>query len=132
MRYLLDTNTCIAAMRNQPKVLQRMAAISPTDCAVSSIVIYELYTGVEKSVNPVKERVKVDTLMQTFQELPFDMTAAMEAAWVRAQLESQGQPIGPYDTLLAGQALSLALVLVSANVKEFSRVPGFTVENWQA
>ena len=131
MRYLLDTNTCIAAMRKHPKVLQRMAAISPADCAISTIAIYELYTGVEKSADPVKERARVETLIQNFQELPFDTIAAQEAAWVRALLESQGQPIGPYDTLLAGHALAGAFVLVSANVKEFSRVPGLTVENWQ-
>ena len=107
MRYLLDTNTCIAAMRNHPKVVSRLAATAPADCAISTIVIFELYTGVEKSAQPVKERAKVETLIQNFPDLPFDMAAAMEAAWVRA------------------------LVLVSANVKEFSRVPGLTVENWQ-
>ena len=108
-----------------------MAATSPTDCAISTIVIFELYTGVEKSVQPIKERTKVETLIQNYPDLPFDTAAAMEAAWVRALLEGQGRPIGPYDTLLAGQALARALVLVSANVKEFSRVPGLTVENWQ-
>ena len=61
MRYLLDTNTCIAAMRNHPKVLQRMAVISPADCAISTIVVYELYTGAEKSFNPAKERAEGGT-----------------------------------------------------------------------
>jgi predicted nucleic acid-binding protein len=64
-------------------------------------------------------------------ELPFDPMAAMQSASVRAYLEARGLPIGPYDTLLAGQALVLALTLVSANVKEFNRVPGLRVENWQ-
>ena len=131
MRYLLDTNTCIAAMRNHPKVVLRMAAASPIDCAISTIVIFELYTGVEKSAHPIKERTKVETLVQNYPDLPFDPAAAMEAAWVRALLEGQGRPIGPFDTLLAGQALARGLILVSANVKEFSRVPGLTVENWQ-
>jgi predicted nucleic acid-binding protein len=54
MRYLLDTNTYIAAMRNHPKVIVRMAALSPSDCAISTITIFELYVGVEKSVNPSK------------------------------------------------------------------------------
>jgi tRNA(fMet)-specific endonuclease VapC len=131
MRYLLDTNTCIAAMRNHPKVMQRMSAASPGDCAISTITTYELFTGVEKSANPVKESAKVQLLIQTLQEVEFDASAAKEAARVRALLESQGQPIGPYDTLLAAQALAMSVVLVSANVKEFSRVSGLTTENWE-
>jgi tRNA(fMet)-specific endonuclease VapC len=75
--------------------------------------------------------MKVDAVIQTFPELPFDAMAAMESAWVRAILEAKGLPIGPFDTLLAGQARVLALTLVTANVKEFNRVPGLSVENWQ-
>jgi tRNA(fMet)-specific endonuclease VapC len=131
MRYLLDTNTCIAAMRNNPRVLARMASLSPSDCAISTVTIYELYIGVEKCANPASERVKVDAVIQTCPELPFDPMAAMQSASVRAFLEARGLPIGPYDTLLAGQALVLALTLITANVKEFNRVPGLKVENWQ-
>ena len=131
MRYLLDTNTCIAAMQNHPKVVLRMAAASPIDCAISTIVIFELYTGVEKSAHPIKERTKVETLVQNYPDLPFDTAAAMEAAWVRAILDRQGRPIGPYDTLLAGQAIARSLIVVTANVREFSRVPGLLIEDWQ-
>src|SRR5438046_5793869 len=106
MRYLLDTNTCIAAMRNEARVVQRMAAVPPGDCAISTITGYELYTGVEKCANPAKERAKVDLLLKTVLQMPFESAAATEAARIRALLESQGQPIGPYDTLLAGQALA--------------------------
>lgn len=88
MRFLLDTNTCIAAMRSHLKVTARMAAVSTADCAISTITIYELYTGVEKCTNPTKERVKVDTVIQTYPELPLDAMAAMQAAWVRAFLEA--------------------------------------------
>jgi tRNA(fMet)-specific endonuclease VapC len=62
--------------------------------------------------------------------MPFDPDAARESARVRALLESQGQAIGPYEVLLAGQALARSLVLVTANTREFSRVPGLTLENW--
>lgn len=130
-RYLLDTNTCIAAMRNHPKVVQRMAAVPPGDCAISAITGYELYTGVEKCSDPAKERAKVDLLLKAVQHLPFDFGAAEQAARIRALLESQGQPIGPYDVLLAGQALDGSLILVTDNTREFSRVPGLTLENWQ-
>lgn len=131
LRYLLDTNTCIAVMRSHPKVIQRMAAVPPGDCAISAITGYELYTGVEKCSDPAKEGAKVDLLLKTVQHLLFDFKAAEEAARIRALLESQGQPIGPYDVLLAGQALSGALILVTDNTKEFNRVPGLTLENWQ-
>lgn len=108
-----------------------MAAVPPNDCAISAITAYELHTGVQKCSHPVQEHAKVELLLKTVQHLPFDFKASEEAARIRALLESQGQPIGPYDFLLAGQALGGALILVTANTKEFSRVPGLTVENWQ-
>jgi tRNA(fMet)-specific endonuclease VapC len=130
-RYLLDTNTCIAVMRNHPLAVQRMAAVPPGDCAISTITGYELETGVEKCSKPANERAKINFLLQTVMPIPFDVGAAKEAARVRALLESQGQPIGPYDVLLAGHALSGSLILVTANTREFSRVPGLSLENWQ-
>lgn len=118
-------------MRNHPAAVRRMAAESPGDCAISTITSYELYTGVEKCSQPARERAKVELLLKTVPVVPFDSAAAGEAARVRALLESQGQAIGPYDVLLAGQALSLSLIVVTANTREFSRVPGLVVENWQ-
>ena len=125
MRYLLDTNTCIGATRHHPVVLRHLSGVAPSDCAISTISSYELYTGVPQ------ERAKVDLLHQTLCQLAFDLAAAEETAKVRAFLESQGQPIGPYDTLLAGQARGLSLILITANTREFSRVPGLAIENWQ-
>lgn len=132
MKYLLDTNTCIAAMRNQPLVVGRLSAVTPGDCVISSITGYELFTGVEKCASPARERSKVERLLSMVCQLPFDAAAATEAARIRATLEALGQPIGPYDTLLAGHALSLQLILVSNNTGEFARVAGLTLENWQA
>jgi tRNA(fMet)-specific endonuclease VapC len=132
MRYLLDTNTCIAAMRHHVLVLQRLAAVAPADCAISSITTYELYTGIEKCADPTKELAKVEMLLATVSELVFERQAAREAGRIRARLESQGCMIGAYDVLLAGHARSAGLTLVTANVGEFSRVPGLNWENWQA
>ncbi|MCI0378025.1 MAG: PIN domain-containing protein [Gemmataceae bacterium] len=112
--------------------MQRMAATAPGDCAISTVTSYELFTGVEKCSVPAKERAKVELLLKTVHEVAFDSAAAIQAARLRAILESQGQPIGPYDTLLAGQALALSLILVSANTKEFARVSGLKLENWQS
>jgi len=131
MRYLLDTNTCISVMRNEPAVVARMSASSPGDCAISAITAYELYTGVEKCSDPGRENTKVGTLLKTVHTLPFDSAAAKQAARIRAALESRGCPIGPYDVLLAGHALAAGLVLVSANTAEFNRVAGLAVEDWR-
>lgn len=130
-RYLLGTNVCIAAMRNHLQVAQRMAAVSPDEIAISSITSYELLTGVEKCSDPSRERAKVQLLLNTVHVLPFDNAAAAGAARIRATLEQQGQPIGPYDVLLAGQARSSDLILVTANMREFTRIEGLQVENWQ-
>jgi hypothetical protein len=80
-----------------------MAAVAPGDCAISTITADELYTGVEKCAKPAQERSKVELLLTTVWEMPFDPDAARESARVRALLESLGQAIGPYDVLLAGQ-----------------------------
>lgn len=117
MKYLLDTNTCIAAMRNHPQVVQHLKILSPDDCVISTITLYELLTGVAKCADPARERSKVERLLQVIGPLPFDAGAAAEAARIRAALESQGQTIGPYDLLLAGQARSLQLSLVTANTR---------------
>ena len=131
MRYLLDTNTCIAVMRGDSKAVQSMAATSPSDCGISAITQYELYTGVAKCANPIKEQAKVDLLLTKVHQLAFDSTSARQAAQLRAFLEAKGLPIGPYDVLLAGQALALSLILVTNNTKEFSRVPRLSLEDWQ-
>jgi tRNA(fMet)-specific endonuclease VapC len=110
VKYLLDTNTCISARRNLHPVVQRLSALSPTDCAVSTITAYELLTGVEKCADPRRERSKVKRLLSTVSELAFDSAAAAEAARIRAQLEALGQVISPYDLLLAGHAMSAKLV----------------------
>lgn len=130
MRYLLDTDTCISILRNRPSTVRLLAAVAPSDCGVSTISAYELYTGVEKCSQPASERAKVDLLLQTLPLVSFQANCAQEAARIRAFLESQGQSIGPYDLLLAGQAFALSLILVTSNTREFSRVPGLALEDW--
>lgn len=131
MRYLLDTNTCIDVMRNHPNVVNRMSMVAPGDNAISTITSYELHTGVAKCASPDREQAKIDLLLRTVIEIPFDQTAAREAGRIRGLLESQGEMIGPYDVLLAAHALAAGLVLVTANTSEFQRAPGLTVENWR-
>jgi tRNA(fMet)-specific endonuclease VapC len=125
MQYLLDTNACIDVMLNH------MSAVAPGDCVISTITSYELYTGIAKCAAPDKEQIKVNLLLQMVIELPFDRAAAREAGRIRGRLESQGRMIGPYDILLAAQALVAGLILVTANIDEFQRVSGLMVENWR-
>lgn len=132
MARLLDTNTCIHAMRGTPSVVAAMTAHNPAELVVSSVTSYELHTGVEKCANPSHERSKVERFLNTLGQIEFDLPAAREAARIRADLESRGEMIGPYDVLLAGQAMSLALILVTNNTNEFARVSGLALEDWQA
>lgn len=132
MIYLLDTNVCIAAMRGNPMVIQALAALSPEDCAVSMVSVFELFAGVFRCNDPQGERQKVSNFLKPFHLLPFDWDSALKTAEIRCQLEQAGNKIGPYDLQLSGQALSLDLTLVTHNTREFTRVTGLRLEDWEA
>jgi len=131
MIYLLDTNVCIAAMKGNPLVQERWSSHVPSDCGVSTVSLYELYSGIARCRQPAIEQVKVDRLIQPMSLIPFDEEAAKRTADIRWLLEQTGQMIGPYDLMLAGQALALGMILVTHNTKEFQRVPGLMLEDWQ-
>jgi tRNA(fMet)-specific endonuclease VapC len=131
MSYLLDTNTCIAAMRGKESVCTRLAALTPDDCAISVVSYYELLAGVERCRNPSAELKKVQTFVGPLRVLPFDIPSAAMSARIRWELERNGEIIGPYDLLLAGQAVSLDIPLVTHNLREFQRVAGLRVESWE-
>ena len=131
MTHLLDTNVCIAVMRQRPEVCQRMRKLSPKDCGVSVVSVYELFAGVERCRDPESEGRKVMKFLEPLQIFPFDVDSARHAAQVRWQLEQRGQLIGPYDLMLAGQALALQVVFVTHNTAEFGRVPELQLEDWQ-
>ena len=130
MSYLLDTNTVIAVL-NDPasKPSLRLRTHAPREVAISSIVMHELYYGAFKSALSDKNVTRVDALQ--FEALAFDREDARHAGDVRAALARLGTPIGPYDILIAGQARARELILVTNNVREFSRVEGLLIENWQ-
>jgi tRNA(fMet)-specific endonuclease VapC len=128
--HLLDTDTCIGVLRQRPGMVQKLRQIAPTDCAISMVTVYELFCGIGKAQNPAAERQKIDRFVSAIIELPFDHAAADIAAQIRADLERQGQIIGPYDLLIAGQALAVGLTLVTNNHREFQRVAGLKLESW--
>lgn len=131
MTYLLDTNVYIAAMRGNSKVIQRLAAHRPIDCAVSMVSVFELFAGVVRCRDPQGEGRKVSSFLAPFHLLPFDWDSALKTAEIRWQLEKMSTKIGPYDLQLGGQALALDLTLVTHNSREFKRVTGLQVEDWQ-
>lgn len=130
MTHLLDTDTCIGVLRQRPGMVQRLSHLAPADCAISMVTVYELFCGAEKAKDPAKERQKIERFISTIIEIPLDRVAAETAARIRAELERQGQPIGPYDLLIAGQSLANGLTLVTNNTQEFQRVRGLKLESW--
>lgn len=131
MKYLLDTNVCIAILRGNQRVLMRLQQLRPDDCGISMVSVFELFSGVERCSRPEEERAKVETLLHPLHLLPFDFESARRTSQLRWHLEKRGQPIGPYDLLLAGQALAFGIVLATRNTKEFARVPGLALEDWE-
>jgi len=134
LNYLLDTNAVIALLRNRPmgmrsrlqRVMSRGASV-----AVSSVVLHELWYGVVRSSRRAEnaERLRI-FLSGNIIVLPFDEEDALAAGNLRATLESAGKPIGPYDLLIAAQALRTKAMLVTANASEFARVQGLSWEDW--
>jgi tRNA(fMet)-specific endonuclease VapC len=136
--YLPDTNVFSRYLRDRPEdaaLGDRLEAVLP-DCRLSAIVLMELEYGAEKSPNVPAFRTRIIRLREVLSGIaPFDEAAAQQAGFVRAwlgRLKPNAQPIGPYDALLAGHALSLGAVFVTGNIAEFSRVPGLVVEDWRA
>lgn len=130
MMFLLDTDTCIYALKQNPAVLKHLLAQSREDIAVSVITEAELRTGAAKSTLAAKTLRLVDNFLRPLGIVEFTSNDAASYAQVRAKLERAGTPIGPLDTLIAAQAVARKLVLVSNNEREFSRVMGLRVENW--
>ena len=130
MRYLLDANAVIAALSDPAgRVARRLHAHAPADVGVSAVVMHELYFGAFKSQRSERNLGLVDALR--FEVLPLDQEDARHAGEIRALLAARGTPIGAYDILIAGQARARGLVLVTRNMREFTRVPELITENWQ-
>lgn len=130
MKYLLDTDTCISVMRKNAMTSMRMNRVSPDDCGVSMVTVFELLSGVERCKDPERENKKVQAFLAPLHLLPFDQMAAGQTAKIRWHLEKAGRPIGPYDLQIAGQALALHVILVTGNTEEFGRVRDLQLENW--
>ena len=130
MKYLLDTDTCIYALKGNREVLDRLLSKERIEIAVSVITEGELRIGAAKSSSPAKTLRLVENFLGPLTILELTSEDAVAYASIRAKLERAGTPIGPLDTLIASQAVARRLTLVSNNEREFRRVAGLALENW--
>ena len=130
MTFLLDTDTCIYALKHDRRVLDHLLTKNREDIFVSVITEAELRTGAAKSSSPVKTLRLVENFLRPLTLAEFTSDDAIVYAQIRAKLERAGTPIGPLDTLIAAQAVARRLTLVSNNEREFRRVAGLHFENW--
>ncbi len=131
MKYLLDSNAVsVWAKRSSNTFLSHLLNVSPKDLCISSIVEVEALFGIE-----LKPQFSyLQALQSLLRELPvvdFDSASALQAAKIRAHLQRIGRPIGSYDALIAATAMAHGLIVVTHNTREFGRVEGLLVEDWQ-
>ncbi len=131
MKYMLDTNICIYVIkRKPPEVIKRFEQLEISSIGISSITLSELVFGTFKSTNPAQNQLAMTRFAAPLEIWPYGDDIAFSYGHIRAYLESRGTPIGALDLLIAAHALSMDLILVTNNEKEFARVPDLKIENW--
>ena len=128
--FLLDTNVLVYAFKGQGGCRERINRTPAQSLAISTITVFEIEFGLAKSNYPSHLREFLQRLQQRCQLVGLDEPSAAHAGRLRAHLAALGQPIGPYDLLIAGIALAHNLTLVTHNTREFERVPALKIENW--
>lgn len=130
IKYLLDTNILIYTIKNRPEEVRKTFNLHAGQMAVSTITVGELIFGAERSEKPEQNLADIEGLIARLEVLNFDSDAATHFGQIRAELYSEGKPIGPYDMMIAGHARSKGLILITNNLKEFKRVDGLRIDNW--
>ena len=129
--YYLDTNTCIYFLNGRSENIKRkILATPPIEIAIPSIVKAELLLGAFKSRYKENTLKKVEKFLQPFEIIPFEDQMTYQYAEIRRKIEQSGQIIGPNDILVAAITKFHQAILVTNNVKEFTRVEGLQLENW--
>jgi tRNA(fMet)-specific endonuclease VapC len=128
VRYLLDTDTCIYALRHDPGVRSQMESVTPDDVAISAMNEAELWYGALNSQHPGKHTRDVEAFLEPIAVLAFDVEAAREHARLRMALKNK--PIGERDLVIASVALVHRLTIVTHNQREFGRIPGLKSIDW--
>lgn len=131
MRYLLDTNICIYIIKKKPEaVLKRFVKLKPESIAISSITVAEFYYGISKSSRPNENTIALEQFLLPLIQIDYSKNDALAYGKIRNQLEREGKMIGAMDLLIASQAVSRNLILVTNNEREFKRIDDLKVENW--
>lgn len=132
MRYLLDTNVCVMYLNGRSSAIRdRLISTPIEDMAVCSVVKAELFYGAMRSNNPTRTLERQQDFLERFVSLSFGDEAALLFGQIRASLASAGTPIGAYDLQIAAIALVNNLTLVTHNTREFERVNGLKLEDWE-
>ncbi|MFH1117623.1 MAG: type II toxin-antitoxin system VapC family toxin [Pseudomonadota bacterium] len=132
MRFLLDTNVCISYLNGRSEAIKRELLVRRReDIVMCSVVKAELCYGAFKSKNPQRNLETLWSFVEGFASLPLDDNAAGVYGRIRADLERIGRPIGPNDFLIAAIAIANDVTLVTHNIREFGRINGLTVEDWE-
>jgi len=130
LKYMLDTNIVIYTIKNRPEQVRTVFKQHENQMCISAITKGELVYGAERSSQPERNFADIEGLIARLEVAPFEDRPSEHFGQLRAELYRIGQPIGPYDMMIAGHARSMGLILVTNNMKEFERVPGLRVENW--
>jgi tRNA(fMet)-specific endonuclease VapC len=130
LTYMLDTNICIYVIKNYPQDLREKFNSLAEQLCISCITLGELHYGVEKSAHRADNLTAIENFVARLDLLPFDAKAAAHYGQVRSELERAGTPCGPHDMQIGGHARSEGLIVVTNNLREFSRMQGIRVENW--
>ena len=130
MKVILDTNTCLYALKLQGRVVERLREHSPDDVGVTIVTVAELWFGARKSARPQATRREIDAFLAPLEVVPFDRAGAEAYAEIRFELERSGRPIGERDLLIASIARARELTVVTHNLSEFRRVPRLATEDW--
>ena len=128
--FVLDTNTVLDYFKGEGRVAEHLLATAPSEITLPAISVYEVWVGVLGSQNLKRRREQFESFLLVVETLPFDSAVGMRAAELRFKLERAGEGIGPLDTLIAATALANSGVLVTRNIREFSRVSGLKIVNW--
>ena len=129
--YLLDTDICIYIINKHPvKIIKKISNLNPLEIKISSITVAEMEYGASKSKNREMNRSALKGFLSSFEIVSFDVKDAEIYGIIRAELEQNGNIIGPYDMQLAAQALRWDYIFVTNNIKEFQRISKLKLENW--
>jgi tRNA(fMet)-specific endonuclease VapC len=132
MIYLLDTDICSYIIRKRPRsLIEKFRNIPLGEIGLSVVTICEFESGIPGSSHPEKLRSAINTFLSPFSIIDFQQTDAVSFGIIDSYLRAKGTPIGDMDTMIASQALSRGLILVTNNIKHYSRIPHLKYESWK-